>query len=139
MQLVSGMTRKLILVAAVLGASLACQSPQADTPREKAADVSAAAQREAERDRAAINKRLDQLDSEVDRLDSKAENATGKAKAKLKEQARDMRTEARKLRDRMSTWDDKVESSWRTAKREVEQGLDKTEDAFKKLADDIKR
>jgi len=97
-----------------------------------------AAQKEAETARGKIAARLDQLDSEIERVERKADKATGKAKAKLKEQSQELRADARRLRDRMSTWDDKVESAWKTTKREVEEGLDKTENAIKNLVDDVK-
>jgi hypothetical protein len=56
----------------------------------------------------------------------------------MEEEAREMRAEAKKLRDRMSTWDEKTESAWRTTKREVEEGLDKTENAVKNFFRDLK-
>ncbi len=135
------MTSKLFAVAGLLAASIGCQSDRKadlDRGREEATDAVRAAQREAETARDRIAARLDRLDSEIERVEKKADKATGKAKAKLKEQSQELRADARRLRDRMSTWDDKVETAWKSTKREVEEGLDKTEDTIKKLVDEVK-
>jgi predicted nuclease with TOPRIM domain len=130
-----------MVVAAILAACAGCGSkpPTAtDRTREERAETARDAQKAAERARETLSKRLDELDNEIDKVEQRAKKATGKAKARLEEQGRELRADARKLRARMSTWDDKAESAWRTAKREVEEGLEKTQNAIKKLVDDIK-
>jgi phage host-nuclease inhibitor protein Gam len=140
------MNHKCLALLAVLTIGLACQpqrTVETERPAARAADEARAAadamREEAEQARQTLSKRLDDLDRELDKLDERAERASAKTRAKLKAQAREMRADARKLRDRMSTWDDKAESGWRSAKREVEEGLDKTGNAIKGLIDDIKR
>lgn len=139
------MTYKAYAAIALLIAGLAgCNSsnPPVTTterqPEPAVTDAAREAQREAERAREILAKRLDQLDEQVAKVEARADKATGKAKANLEKQSAEMRLEARRLRDRMSTWDDKMESAWRTSKREVEEGLDKAENAVRKLVDDIK-
>ncbi len=140
------MNFKWVALPVMLTAGLACQpqrTVETERPATRAADEASAAARaareEAEQARKALSRRLDDLDTEVEKLDKRAEKASAKTRAKLEAQAREMRADARRLRDRMSTWDDKVDSTWRSAKREVEEGLDKTESAIKNLVDDIKR
>ncbi len=140
------MNFRFFSISVLLAASLACEPRRpAETERpvartaDEARDAAKAAREEAEAAWKTLSKRLDDLDSEVEKLDKRAEKASAKTRAKLEAQAREMRADARKLRERMSTWDDKVDSAWRSAKREVEEGLDKTENAIKNLVEDIKR
>lgn len=86
-----------------------------------------------------MSDRLDDLDRRVDDLAERAEKASSKTRSKLEQQARELRAEAKHLRNRMSTWDDGAKSSWRSAKLEIEQGLEKTENAIKKTIEDIKQ
>jgi chromosome segregation ATPase len=134
------MNSRLFVCTGFLAACIACQSDRADLERsrEESTETAKAARKEAERARDALARRLDHLDSEIEKLEKKADKATGKAKAKLREQSQELRADSRKLRDRMTTWDDKVESAWRTTRREVEEGIDKTENAIKNLVDDVK-
>jgi len=136
------MNTHLFVVTGLLAMSIGCTSPESTratgaAPSEPSATAQAI-ERDAEAARVALSKRLDQLDADIERVEARAKKASNKTKARLEEQGREMRAEARRLRDRMSTWDDKAESAWRTSKREIEEGLDKTEDAFKKLWADIK-
>ena len=131
---------KIFFLAAALAAILACRpATEAARAPETTGETERAARAEAEAARAAVSKRLDALDAEIQKIDTKAEKASAKTKAKLEETGREMRAEARKLRDRMSTWDDKAGSAWRDAKREIEDGLDKSERVIKNLVDDIKK
>jgi len=135
------MTSKMFLCAGLLVASIGCQSDrnaELDRAREEATDAARAVRKEAELARDAIAARLDHLDSEIERIEKKADGSAAKAKANLRQQSKELRAEARRLRDRMSTWDDKVESAWKATKREVEEGLDKAEGAIRKLVDDVK-
>jgi colicin import membrane protein len=139
------MKAQLILTATIATLLSACSSEpkptmeaRTEAAREEADKAAREAREEARRAKEALSRRLDQLDEEIDRLEAKAKKASAKTKAKLNEEARDMRVEAKKLRARMSTWDDKAESAWKTAKREIEEGLDKTESTFKKIWADIK-
>jgi|GEM_PF-3416739 len=139
------MTTKLILLVAMTGVLFSCQSENKTTAEtrsesvEEAADKAARAiKEEAAEAKAALAKRLDQLDAEIDRLEERAKKATAKSRARLNAEAKKMRVEATRLRGRMSTWDDKIASAWRTTKSEVEDGLKKTEAAMKQLVEDIK-
>jgi predicted nuclease with TOPRIM domain len=132
------MKAQLILTATIATLLSACSSETKPTVEARTEAVREDIREEAAKAKAALSKRLDQLDEEVDKLEAKAKKASAKAKAKLNEEARDMRAESKRLRARMSTWDDKVESAWKTAKREIEEGLDKTESTFKKIWADIK-
>lgn len=135
------MLTKLLFTSALLAALTGCQSKpetRTETVREAADKTATAVKEEAEAAKVSLNRRLDQLDEQIEKLEAKAKKATAKSKAKMNEQAQEMRADAAKLRARMSTWDDKVESAWRTAKRETEEGLDKTEAAIKKFFDNDK-
>ena len=77
-------------------------------------------------------------ESEIDNLEARAKKATAKTRTKLNAEAKELRADAARLRGRMSTWDDKVAAGARTAKNEVEEGLEKTEAAIKKLVKDLK-
>lgn len=124
----------------LLAASIGCQERRAAdaSPRQESSDAARAAKKEAEEVHQALVKRLDQLDGEIEKIEKKAEKASAKTKAKLEEQAKGLRADARSLRNRMSTWDDKAESAWKTAKRETEEGLEKAEHSIRKALDDIK-
>lgn len=132
------------LVAAVIAATgIGCQSqvarepgPQAETARSDAKEASRDWQREAGNVRAKLSKRLEALERDLVKLESKAKKASAKTQASMEKTARELRADARRLRHRMSTWDDKAESTWRSVKREVEEGLEKTERAVKKIFDD---
>lgn len=132
------MKAQWILTATIATLLSACSSEPKPTMEAKTEAAREDVKEEAAKAKAAISKRLDQLDEEIDKLDAKAQKASAKAKAKIKEEARDLRVEAKRLRGKMSTWDDKAESAWKTAKREIEEGLDKTESTFKKIWADIK-
>jgi len=139
------MTTKPLLLVAIAGLLLSCQ-PESNKPAEtrtetvqEAADRAArAVKEEAAEAKVVLVKRLDQLDAEIEKLEARAKKATAKTRAKLNAEAKELRAEASRLRSRMSTWDDKVASGWRTAKNEVEEGLQKSEDAVKKLFADLK-
>ena len=140
-----GMMTKSILLVAITGLLFSCQSDKNTTAEtrketvEEAADRAArAAKEEAAEAKAALAKRLDQLDAEIDNLEARAKKATAKSRAKLNAEAKELRADATRLRGRMSTWDDKVVAGARTAKEEVEEGLQKTEAAIKKLVADLK-
>ena len=139
------MPTKPILLIAITGLLFSCQAERNTTSETRTETVEAAADRaarvvkqEAAEAKVALAKRLDQLDAEIDNLEAKAKKATAKSRAKLDAEAKELRAEASRLRARMSTWDDKVASGWRTAKSEVEDGLQKTEAAIKKLVADLK-
>ncbi len=139
------MTTKLILLVAMTGVLFSCQSEKKTTAEtrteslEEAADKAARAiKEEAAEAKATLAKRLDQLDAEIDSLEARAKKATAKSRARLNAEAKELRAEATRLRGRMSTWDDKIASAWRTTKNEVEDGLKKTEAAMKKIVEDIK-
>lgn len=128
----------VIALLFVVGCSTDKPATTTERAKEEATEAARAVEREAAEARAAIARRLDKLDSDVDSLEARAGKTKGKAKAEMEKQAREMKAEARRLRDRMSTWDDKAESAWRATKREMEEGLDKTEIALKKMVDEIK-
>lgn len=138
------MKNKLILLVAMTGVLFSCQSDKTttqtrtDAAQEEAAKAEREMREEAAEAKSALTRRLDQLDAEVDSLEARAKKATAKNRAKLNNEAKELRAEAARLRGRMSTWDDKTASGWRTAKNEVEEGLDKTEAAIKRLVEDIK-
>jgi uncharacterized protein YicC (UPF0701 family) len=132
------MKAQLILTATIATLLSACSSEPKPTIETRTEAVREDVKEEAARAKAAISRRLDQLDEEVDKLEARAKKASAKTKAKLNEESRDMRAEAKRLRAKMSTWDDKAESAWKTAKLEIEEGLDKTESTFKKIWADIK-
>jgi len=111
---------------------------RSESVREDAANAAREMKAKAEEAKAALSRRLDRLDEKIDELEAKAKKSSAKARAKLNEQAREMRADAKKLRARMSTWDDKAESAWQTAKREMEEGLEKTEKSIEKFFDDMK-
>lgn len=118
---------------------LGCASKDEPVIRKEAMDRKVdEINQEAVEAKAALSRRLDQLDAEVDRLQEKAKTASKKTKARLNEQAEETKLEAKRLRARMSTWDDKAADAWRVTKREVEEGLDKTESTLKKIWNDIK-
>jgi hypothetical protein len=139
------MATKLVLGWAITVILIGC-SPETssraerrtEAVREDADRAGRAAKEEAERARVALSRRLDQLDEDLAKLDSKARKASAKARVKINEQAREMRAEAKQLRARMSTWDDKAESAWRTAKREMEQGLERAERSVRRFVNDTK-
>ena len=120
--------------AAVLAVFLGCETRQ--TKEEERARIEA--KEAATATRKALAKRLEILDRDIEKLEERTRKASAKTKVKLEENTRDLRAEARRLRDRMSGWDDKADSAWRDIKREVEEGLDKTERAIKKFVDEIK-
>ena len=140
-----GMPTKTILLVAMTGLLFSCQPERKTTAENRTERVEAltdraerAAKEETAEAKAALTKRLDQLDAEIDNLEAKAKKASAKTRDKLNAEAKELRAEASRLRGRMSTWDDKVAASARTAKNEVEEGLRKTEAAIKKLAADLK-
>ena len=140
------MSTRIILTSTMAILLGGCQAERAtpvesrtEAVREDAVRAAREMKAKAEEAKAALSKRLDRLDEKIDELEAKAKKASAKTKAKMNEQAREMRAEAKKLRARMSTWDDKAESAWQTVKREVEEGLAKTEKAIEKIVDDIKK
>lgn len=133
------MTSKLFLTSIAFAALLGCESRDQSVDRRVEVDRKVdKVNEEAVEAKAALSRRLDQLDAEVDRLQEKAKTASARSKAKLNQQAEEAKLEAKRLRARMSTWDDKAADAWRVTKREVEEGLDKTESTLKKIWNDIK-
>ncbi|BDC48782.1 hypothetical protein F183_A10980 [Bryobacterales bacterium F-183] len=110
-------------------------SPTVERAKQEADDAAKRAEIEAREAKAAINRRIDQLDEKADELAEKSKKATAKARAKMQREGEELKVEAKRLRAQMSTWDDKADSAWRTTKREVEEALDKTEAALKKMVD----
>jgi TolA-binding protein len=106
---------------------------QPERTRDEAKEAAQTAQREIEAARISIAQRLDRLDQEIQQLDAKVAKSSGKAKVKLEQQSQELQADARNFREKMSTWDDKVESVWRISKREIEEGLTKAEDSIRKL------
>jgi uncharacterized protein YicC (UPF0701 family) len=140
-----GMPTKTILLVAMTGLLFSCQPERKTTTETRTESVEEATERAARAARAeaaeakvALAKRLDQLDAEIDNLETKAKKATAKTRAKLSAEAKELRADAARLRGSMSTWDEKVAAGARTAKNEVEEDLQKTEAAIKKLAADLK-
>ncbi|MBS1833673.1 MAG: hypothetical protein JST65_13220 [Acidobacteria bacterium] len=110
-------------------------SPTVEKAKQDAREAADKAAAEAREAKAAISRRIDQLDAKADELAEKSKKAGAKAKARMEKEGRELKEEAKRLRDKMSTWDDKADSAWRATKREVEEGLDKTEAALKKMVD----
>ena len=139
------MPTKTILLVAMTGLLFSCQSERKTTGETRTESVEEATERaaraakaEAAEAKVALAKRLDQLDAEIDNLEARAKKATAKTRTKLNAEAKELRAYAARLRGRMSTWDDKVAAGARTAKNEVEEGLEKTEAAIQKLVKDLK-
>jgi hypothetical protein len=141
----NGMLTKLVLTASITIILVGCQSEKPTTTgsrteaaQEAASKAARDAKEELEKTKIALSKRLDQLDAEIETLEAKAKKASAKTKAKMTAEAREMRVTTKQLRARISSWDEKAESAWRTAKREVEEDLDKTEKAIKEFFADNK-
>lgn len=135
------MSTKFILVTAIAGMLWSCQSQQtakSETAPETTAEAAREARLETEKAKAALAKRINQLDAQIDEFEADVKKSSKKTKVKLTEKVRELRAEAKKLRDHMSTWDDKAESAWHTTKREVENGLDKAESEIKEFVNDLK-
>lgn len=124
----------------VLAAGLLCATACKHEPPPPEPKTAAAAddfRRERAEARAAIAKRLDEMDRELDKMSDSIEKAGKKAKRGSKEAMEKLKVESRDLRARLAKAGDASADSWRAARRDFEDGAEKLGAGIKKAWKEI--